>query len=540
MKIPETIGKYKINCLLAEGGQGAVFKAVHPELKRFVIIKKMSLRGKVMSGRFRREAGILMDMNNIHIVHLYDYFAENGAQYIVMEFVDGMPLSALLKKMKTFPPQMAAVIVLDIALALKYAHEKGIVHRDVKPANILISKRGEVKLADFGIAAEDSGSAPAAQAGKAEPAKRAGGRGSRSSAAGDLTVTGSAIGTPAYMPPEQFEDAGSVDGRADIYSLGVVFYEMLAGVKPPPGANGLSVAKKVSGIPAGIRRLIRKMTRRKKERRFRTLDPVIAKLRAYLKPYPQRGIRIAMIKNMAGISASGTQFAPVRSGVRRVCSAVLAALCLSGVLAAAVHTGFFYRTLLRPFYTPADLSVRVPSRFLPAGGARFHVSYFTDDGGSIPEVESAAGILKARKDVSGNPAGTDDSGVLFSGRTVFLRPGEYRVKLTFGPRVWWRSFSVGQERAVLQIPFPAVPEKPLRVSVSVRDAVTRREIPGASVSVLDGGRAVPLSEYQDGLTAGKIWRFRCGAGGYTGKEFSLRLEWYQDELFLEADLVPES
>ena len=149
-EIPELIGKYKISGKIAQGGMGVVYKAVHPSLKRDVVIKKMTMRTNSMAKeRFKKEAQILLDMQSPYIVHLFDYFTEGPYRYMVEEFVDGLALDKLIKKQTVIEPTVALLILLDSCYALKFAHSKGIVHRDIKPGNILISRRAEVKLADL-------------------------------------------------------------------------------------------------------------------------------------------------------------------------------------------------------------------------------------------------------------------------------------------------------------------------------------------------------------------------------------------------------
>jgi serine/threonine protein kinase/Tfp pilus assembly protein PilF len=197
---------------LGRGGMGVVYKARQPRLNRLVALKILA-RDKEQDGqfaeRFTREAQTLARLNHPNIVTVHDFGEAGGHCYLVMEFVDGLNLRQLLLAGK-MPPDQALTIVPKICEALQYAHDQGIVHRDIKPENILLDKQGRVKIADFGIA------------------KMLGVE------AGHQALTGAkdVMGTPHYMAPEQIEKPQTVDHRADIYSLGVVFYEMLTGELP--------------------------------------------------------------------------------------------------------------------------------------------------------------------------------------------------------------------------------------------------------------------------------------------------------------------
>jgi len=198
--------------LIGTGGMGAVYKARQPRLDRLVALKLLSpaLAGTAaFAERFNREARMLARLNHPGIVSVYDYGEAGGFFYLLMEFVDGVNLRQAMHAGR-FTPAQALGLVPAICEALQFAHDEGILHRDIKPANILLDTRGRVKIADFGIA------------------KLLGDR-----VKGEvLTASGLTIGTPHYMAPEQLEHPQDVDQRADIYSLGVVFYEMLTGELP--------------------------------------------------------------------------------------------------------------------------------------------------------------------------------------------------------------------------------------------------------------------------------------------------------------------
>lgn len=202
-------GRYQILETIGQGGMGAVFRAKDSKLGRMVAIKRLlpafSSNEKAFS-RFITEAKSLASLNHPNIVNVYDFDEDNDGHFITMEYVEGGSLANLLKEKGKLSADEAMDIFVHICSGLAQAHEKGIIHRDIKPANILINSVGIPKLTDFGIAqVADSG---------------------------DMTKTGVAMGTAKYMAPEQEMDAGSVDARADIYSLGVTLYEMLTGDAP--------------------------------------------------------------------------------------------------------------------------------------------------------------------------------------------------------------------------------------------------------------------------------------------------------------------
>jgi predicted Ser/Thr protein kinase len=198
--------------LLGSGGMGAVYKARQREIDRLVALKILPSDAASDPGfaeRFTREARALARLNHPNIVALYDFGHVNGLHYFIMEYVDGLNLRQL-EQAGQLSPREALQIIPQICEALQFAHDEGIVHRDIKPENVLLDKKGRVKIADFGLA-RILGHEP-------EDFR--------------LTRAREVMGTPHYMAPEQVEKPQSVDHRADIYSLGVVFYEMLTGELP--------------------------------------------------------------------------------------------------------------------------------------------------------------------------------------------------------------------------------------------------------------------------------------------------------------------
>ncbi len=211
-RLAEYFPQLEILELLGQGGMGAVYKARQPALDRLVALKILPSEAASDAGfaeRFLREARALAKLNHPSIVAVYDFGQTHGLHYFIMEYVDGPNLRQIEQSGKLTPRQ-ALEIIPQVCEALQYAHDEGVVHRDIKPENVLLDKKGRVKIADFGLA-------------------KILGLETRNFR---LTGARDVMGTPHYMAPEQVENPRLVDHRADIYSLGVVFYEMLTGELP--------------------------------------------------------------------------------------------------------------------------------------------------------------------------------------------------------------------------------------------------------------------------------------------------------------------
>ncbi len=212
-------GRYEIEDTLGEGGMATVYRAIDTVLGRPVAVKVLAPRyanDATFVERFRREAQSAAAMNHPNIVNVFDTGSDDGTHYIVMELVEGRTLRDVLADGPLLP-ERAAEIAEAVASALAFAHERGIVHRDVKPGNIMITPSGDVKVMDFGIA--------------------------RATAGESLTQTATVLGTATYLSPEQAQGE-TVDARSDLYSLGVVLYEILTGRPPFEGESPVAVAYK--------------------------------------------------------------------------------------------------------------------------------------------------------------------------------------------------------------------------------------------------------------------------------------------------------
>ncbi len=274
--VTRTIGNYKLHSELGSGGMAIVHKAEQPSLGRLVAIKQLREelgRDPSIVARFEREAKSVASMQHQNIVHVYDFVTKGDAMYIVMEYVEGIDLYDLLARVGRLPPDIAAIIGLQAARALEYAHYRGFVHRDFKPSNLMVTKEGEVKLMDFGIV--------------------------RDQANDDLTRAGTALGTPAYMSPEQIMGE-KVDFRSDVFSFGIVLFQMLTGQKPFADDDTKSVLAHIlhepyekprhlyPDIPLRLQGIVKRCLEKRPDRRYKSTE----QLRRELEDFVAHKVRI--------------------------------------------------------------------------------------------------------------------------------------------------------------------------------------------------------------------------------------------------------
>ena len=297
-------GRYELQRRVGRGGMAEVFLARDRLLDRPVAIKILFpefATDPSFVARFRREAQSAANLNHPNIVGVYDWGKERGTYYIVMEYVDGRTVSDILRSDGPIEAKRAAGIAADVAAALGFAHRKGVVHRDVKPGNVLITASGEVKVADFGIA-----------------------RAMTSSSEENLTQTGSVMGTATYFSPEQAQGK-PVDPRSDLYSLGVVLYEMASG-KPPFSADSpVAIAykhvqeplpplhEKVPGVPRGYEAVTNKALAKDPDRRYQDAGELRADLLRFREGRPVQAGSVALAAGagaMAGAAAAAAGPSP--------------------------------------------------------------------------------------------------------------------------------------------------------------------------------------------------------------------------------------
>lgn len=279
---PVRLGRFELRRELGVGSFGHVFLAVDVDLRREVAIKV--LRGRPGDSaeeeeRFRREAQSVARLDDPRIVSLYEVGrTEDGVQYLVTEFVDGRTLDRVIEEARPGPDD-AARLVAEIAEALHVAHERGVIHRDVKPSNVLIDGGGAPHVMDFGLARREQGDVT-------------------------LTPTGEIMGTPAYMSPELARgDAHRVDRRADVYALGVVLYELLTGERPFQGNRRMLMLQVLEdepraprrldpGIPRDLETICLKALEKPRAARYATAHALAADLKRYLARSPIEARRV--------------------------------------------------------------------------------------------------------------------------------------------------------------------------------------------------------------------------------------------------------
>ena len=270
---PELLGsRYQLRNQIARGGMTDVFLGHDTLLSRPVAIKRLFpefATDPSFVERFRREATAAANLSHPNIVAVYDWGSAEGTYYIVMEYIEGHSLAELLRSGGPLAPERAAEIAMDVAEALGFAHSNGLIHRDVKPSNVLLSPDGQVKVTDFGIAIVAYGGAES-----------------------NLTQTGAVMGTATYFSPEQAQGK-SLDHRSDLYSLGIVLYEMLCGRPPFTGDTSVAIAYKHVQqavpspsslgvvLPESLEAIAMKLLAKNPEERYPTAKDVIRDLRRY-------------------------------------------------------------------------------------------------------------------------------------------------------------------------------------------------------------------------------------------------------------------
>ena len=481
------VGKYDIIGLIARGGMGAVYKARHPTLKRYVILKQLTLRGGTgFIMRFKREASLMIDFRNDHIVQVYDHFKEGSSYYIAMEYVDGISLDKLIEIKGYLSNEAAVLILAEICKGLKYAHDKEVIHRDIKPANILISREGEVKLVDFGIAtskeADDDG----------------------------LTKAGMTLGTPAYMSPEQIADTRKVDKRADIYSMGVVLYEMITGEKPfPSGFTAEAISLINKGIytkpqklnpstPGIFKHIIKKSMNHKVSKRYKDIQHILNMISKYTRKYKgQKDINDDIKKYLSGSEITFPAGLVVGKKKRSPAFKIVLGLIALAVVSLGgwnfYHQGYYYEYFKNREFGSIEIRTSIPEGYYKDPELIYTFSRLTNltpvegedkDRYDYMLTPPGKGLLFQMKDIfTKNKEAINPEENILTTSAIYLPAGSYSLELylenykyykTFylNPRVVQKQSVDTYEKKLLQFELKHPESKPVSLAPRVYDSVT--------------------------------------------------------------------
>ncbi len=267
---PKFRGELEEIRLVATGGMAQIFRARQPALDRFVVIKKLKVElsaSPETRERFHREAKALASVLHQNIAHVYDFIQTDNEAYILMEYIDGVDLSTVIKKLGHLPEMVAGCILLLVSKGVSYMHSNHLIHRDIKPSNIRLTSRGSVKLMDFGIVMDVDKES--------------------------LTRPGMMVGSPQYLSPEQVL-GDPITTSADLFLLGICLYEMLTGVRPFKEEQGATVFQRIRevkyvpvremqpGVSKKMAEIVEKLLQKRPENRFKDLKELINALESVL------------------------------------------------------------------------------------------------------------------------------------------------------------------------------------------------------------------------------------------------------------------
>ncbi len=535
------IGKYQIIGKIGEGGMGAVYKAKHPTLKRLVIIKQLTLRGKAsLIERFKREARIMLDLRNDNVVQVFDHFKEGNYYYIAMEFVDGIPLDRLVHKRRYLSNEAAILIFSEVCKGLKYAHDRNIIHRDIKPANVLISKEGEVKLTDFGIAT------------------------SKEDQTFGLTRAGTTLGTPAYMPPEQIINSKNVDKRADIYAMGVMLYNMVTGKLPyPTNMSPHTIARIEKGsfvsprelnprISPKIQKVIRKAIRPNRKKRYKDLSVMLLQFKLNLLKYrDSKTIHHTIKKYLSGkeISSkrvSGKKFNllslfPIKSK-KFVIFLVIALIGFSAIY----QLGLFHDILLRNKYGAVKVVIE-SQKNQPIKNNDIKTSiYYKNKKGNL--VKKRFKFFLFRKN---NKKSTSKKNY-YESQKIFLKTNHYFLDVEVKNEKFYNNFIVNsrakqaknkstKDAKKLTFNYYNIPSFPLKINFNFHDINNNANLSNVSIKYWYDSGWIDWYSYAkrnyNNIRSGKTYYFLFSRSGYLSEKHQVEVDPYQTDLNLDIEMT---
>lgn len=548
------VGKYKITSKIAEGGMGAIYKAIHPTLNRDVILKRLTLvKSSGITERFKREAQLMIDFRHHNIVQVYDHFKEGNSYFIVMEYVDGVTLSELIEKKRYIPNDIAVLIFTEICKALKYAHDQDVIHRDIKPDNVLISKDGEVKLTDFGIAT------------------------SKDDDEDGLTSAGMTLGTPAYMSPEQIADSRNVDKRADIYSMGVLLYKMVTGKTPFPGSftpeavalinkgEYLSPIKINPRVSPFIQKVIKKSMHHKAKKRYKDLSYILTIFSKQLKKFKDQNtinnhIKSYIFNKEAKDSdkqpsgKKGKLFASFDRVLSTSLSKVLLSIFIIVLLLAGIsyyfyYNGYHYEYFMADEYGALKLEVKVMKSYIKPDEIYTRVYLLRKVNKRFLETGCRINLKPAKN------RNEKEYYYLITDR-MYLKSDFYRIQINIGNEVYQQDFFLSPrviqkytedsgDGKKIAFSYKTVSHLPLMIYYTVNDSANGNDISQQCKFFIkyrnkweEWDKFIRIKNYQNFLVTGRTHNFRFDAEGYYTQVNRVYLKPNQTVLELAVAMTP--
>jgi serine/threonine-protein kinase len=575
-KLTAKIGKYTVVGKIAKGGMGALYLAKHPTLKRHVILKQLTLKGgRGLNERFKREASLMIDFRDEHIVPVYDHFKAGSSYYIVMEYVDGTSLDKLIQNRERLSSEAIILIFLEICKGLKYAHDKEVIHRDIKPANILISKNGEVKLVDFGIAT------------------------SKQSVDDGLTKTGMTLGTPSYMSPEQIADTSKVDKRADIYSMGVMLYEMATGGKPFPSEFNMETInlinrgiyenpkKRQPSIPHVFRHLIKKTMNHKINRRYKDVQYLINVLSKYSRRYrDQKEINNDIKNYLAGsdtaISTSVKVGKKTKGSSLKYIYILIAFIIIAAGGAYFYLKGYYYEYFRNREYGSLEVKATVQPDFYKDNDLIYAVASLKstdprEENSEEKEIDNRIYRLTSPRKAFFAPVkkllfkekensekkNEDIETSSLSTKTLYLPAGNYDLEFYLENQKLYKSFYLNPraiqrqdiktyEKRTIQFDLAETDSKRVSFTLKIFDSQTEDSIykkTDISFYLADEKKWIDWKKYNNSkklkrylssiLLSGRNYSFKFNAPGYYPKRVKFHVEKNLDSALIEVGLIKE-